>query len=61
LWCWADASTCQQVEFVSAEDLKPTWCHDEHDRDWLCNRQGEGQEFLRQATQVKNIWTPFGE
>ena len=61
LWCWADASTVKQVEFVSAGDLKPTWCHADHDRDWLCNRQGEGQEFLRQATQVKNIWTPYGE
>lgn len=60
-WCWADASTVKQVEFVSAEDLKPTWCHDEYDRDWLCNRQGEGQEFLRQATQVKNVWAPYGE
>ena len=22
---------------------------------------GEGQEFLREATHVKNIWTPYGE
>ena len=23
--------------------------------------QAEGREFLRRATQVKNIWTPYGE
>jgi aldehyde dehydrogenase (NAD+) len=23
--------------------------------------QGEGEEFLEQATQVKNIWVPYGE
>ncbi len=23
--------------------------------------QGQGREFLRRATQVKNIWTPYGE
>jgi len=23
--------------------------------------QGEGAEFLRQATNVKNIWVPYGE
>ena len=32
-----------------------------HPRDWLDKTQGEGQEFLREATQVKNIWTPYGE
>jgi len=23
--------------------------------------QGEGEEFLRESTQVKNIWVPYGE
>jgi hypothetical protein len=26
--------------------------------DWA---KAEGREFLRRATQVKNIWTPYGE
>jgi aldehyde dehydrogenase (NAD+) len=30
-------------------------------RDWRDARQGEGREFLRHATQVKNIWIPYGE
>jgi aldehyde dehydrogenase (NAD+) len=30
-------------------------------RDWYDAEQGEGREFLRQATQVKNIWVPYGE
>jgi hypothetical protein len=30
-------------------------------RDWFNREQGEGQEFLREATHVKNIWTPYGE
>ena len=25
------------------------------------SRDGEGREFLREATQVKNIWIPYGE
>jgi len=24
-------------------------------------RDAEGHEFLREATQVKNIWIPYGE
>ena len=31
------------------------------DRDWLDADDGEGREFLREATQVKNIWIPYGE
>jgi aldehyde dehydrogenase (NAD+) len=61
MWCWADAETNKQVEYTSAENLKTTWCHDDNDRDWLCDKQGEGKEFLRQATEVKNIWTPYGD
>ncbi|MCP4789906.1 MAG: aldehyde dehydrogenase family protein [Gammaproteobacteria bacterium] len=61
IWCWADTDTVKQVEFTSAEDLKTTWCHDDFDRDWMCDLQGEGREFLRQATEVKNIWAPYGD
>ena len=28
--------------------------------DWLDPHHGEGEEFLREATQVKNIWVPYG-
>jgi len=27
----------------------------------LIGEQGEGHEFLHEATQVKNIWVPTGE
>jgi hypothetical protein len=28
---------------------------------WMDREQGEGHEFLHEATQVKNIWVPTGE
>jgi aldehyde dehydrogenase (NAD+) len=31
------------------------------ERGWFDPATGEGPEFLREATQVKNIWTPSGE
>jgi aldehyde dehydrogenase (NAD+) len=40
--------------------MKRTWT-DWNGKDWLDPRFGEGKEFLRQATQVKNIWIPYGE
>jgi aldehyde dehydrogenase (NAD+) len=48
------------VERASAGNMKRTWVLT-HSRDWLDARQGEGREFLREATQVKNIWIPYGE
>ena len=61
MWCWASASVNKQTEQTSATDLKRMWTHSELDRDWLDPNQSEGVEFLRQATQVKNIWTPYGD
>ena len=61
LWCWADHDTIASVELTSVENLKRLWCHENDDRDWLLQKQSEGLEFLRQATEVKNIWTPYGD
>jgi len=53
-------SAARAVEAASAGNMKRTWV-ESHRRDWLDPRQGEGREFLRHATQVKNIWIPYGE
>jgi aldehyde dehydrogenase (NAD+) len=47
------------VERASIGNMKQTWTEWEP-RDWL-GAAGEGPEFLRRATQVKNIWIPYGE
>ncbi len=52
------ASAVQKIEAASAGDLKRTWC--EGAVPWLDVREGEGRHFLRHATQVKNIWIPYG-
>ena len=48
------------VELASASNMKRTWAT-WHDRQWLDSEDGEGREFLRAATHVKNIWVPYGE
>jgi aldehyde dehydrogenase (NAD+) len=53
------ADFAELIERSSAGNLKRTF--DVGARDWLDARQGEGREFLREATQVKNIWIPYGE
>ena len=61
IWCWADKETIASIESISAIDLKRLWVHEDNDRDWLNPDQGESLEFLRNATEVKNIWTPYGD
>ena len=48
------------VEQLSAGNMKRTWCSGGAARDWTDAAQGAGGEFLREATEVKNIWVPFG-
>jgi aldehyde dehydrogenase (NAD+) len=41
--------------------MKRTWVSHGRARRWIDPAHGEGAEFLREATQVKNIWVPYGE
>ena len=56
----AGAGACE-VELASAGNLKRTWIVGRPPRDLLDPAQGQGREFLREATQVKNIWVPTGD
>jgi aldehyde dehydrogenase (NAD+) len=58
LWHFGTAADAAAVEHASAGNLKRTWTV--HGRDWFDPIQGEGPEYLRQATQVKNVWIPYG-
>jgi aldehyde dehydrogenase (NAD+) len=60
VWYFGGAEGVKMVEEASAVNMKRTWAT-WHARDWLDPRHGEGREFLREATQVKNIWVPYGE
>jgi aldehyde dehydrogenase (NAD+) len=55
---WSFGGDAAKIEAASASDLKRTWC--EGDVPWLDTQEGEGRHFLAQATQVKNIWIPYG-
>ena len=60
IWYFGNKAAGAEVERQSAGNMKRTWV-EWHSRDWLDGKQGEGREFLREATQVKNIWIPYGE
>jgi aldehyde dehydrogenase (NAD+) len=60
IWYFGPASGAASIELASAGNMKRTWVEDGSCRNWLDAAEGEGQEFLREATQVKNIWIPAG-
>jgi aldehyde dehydrogenase (NAD+) len=61
MWYFGSAEGSKNVELASAGNMKRTWVNYGHPRNWLDPVQSEGEEFLREATQVKNIWIPYGE
>ncbi|WP_163263862.1 aldehyde dehydrogenase family protein [Chelativorans alearense] len=61
MWYFGGKEGSAMVERASCGNLKATWVSDGNARDWLDDRQARGREFLRRATQVKNIWVPYGE
>jgi aldehyde dehydrogenase (NAD+) len=61
VWYFGSAEGSYHVEYESAANMKRTWVGYGLPRDWMNREQGEGHEFLHEATQVKNIWVPTGE
>jgi aldehyde dehydrogenase (NAD+) len=61
VWYFGTAEGGAEVERLSSGNMKRTWVDHGRERDWTDGREGEGEEFLEQATQVKNIWVPYGE
>ncbi len=60
VWSFSSTDLSAQIEHASAGNLKRTWVNNARARDWF-GKDGEGREFLQQATEVKNIWVPYGE
>ena len=61
VWYFGTGEGSATVERAAAGNLKRTWVNHGRSRDWYEPAQGEGHEFLSAATEVKNIWVPYGE
>jgi aldehyde dehydrogenase (NAD+) len=61
IWCFRDSADATLVKAASIGNLKQVWTNDKYDIDWFDAKQGEGSYFMRHATQIKNIWVPYGE
>jgi aldehyde dehydrogenase (NAD+) len=54
------AEGCAEVERLSSESLKRTWTGGAKGRDWFDAKQACGKVVLQHASQVKNVWIPYG-
>ena len=61
MWYWGTSEGSRMVEFEAAATMKRTWVNYGRFHDWEDRQQGEGEAFLRKATEIKNIWIPYGE
>jgi aldehyde dehydrogenase (NAD+) len=61
IWCYGDDATVASAKAMSTGNLKQVWTNEGRAIDWLDSELGEGRWFLEHATQVKNIWVPYGE
>jgi len=60
IWYFGNIEGCKEMEFLSADNMKRTWVNYGKYRNWLDKEQGEGKVFLKHASQIKNIWIPYG-
>lgn len=61
IWYFGSEEGSAFVEHTSAVNVKRTWVDYGVPRDWSDSRQGQGEEFLYHATQVKNVWLTMGD
>ena len=61
LWAFGTKELSRNAERLSVGNLKRTLVDHGLATDWYDAASAEGPLFLRHATQIKNIWIPYGE
>jgi aldehyde dehydrogenase (NAD+) len=61
IWCFRSDEEAILARNASIGNMKQVWTNDGHAYDWFNPAQAEGRWFLQHATQIKNIWVPYGE
>jgi aldehyde dehydrogenase (NAD+) len=61
IWCFGDEASAATAKSLSIGNLKQVWTNEGRAIDWFNSKFAEGRWFLEHATQVKNIWVPYGE
>ena len=61
IWSFRDDAAAAMVKLGSIGNLKQVWTNEGRAIDWFDTKHAEGLWYLHHATQIKNIWVPYGE
>jgi len=61
IWSFTDEASAAAAKSYSVGNLKQVFTNEGRVIDWFDPKQAEGRWFLQHASQVKNIWVPYGE
>lgn len=61
IWSFTDQASAAAAKRYSVGNLKQVFTNEGRAIDWFDPKQAEGRWYLQHATQVKNIWVPYGE
>jgi aldehyde dehydrogenase (NAD+) len=61
IWYHGSAMGSQAVECESSSNMKRSWVNYGVEWDWMDDKQTQGEEFLRHASEIKHVWIPMGE
>ncbi|KEZ76372.1 aldehyde dehydrogenase family protein [Salinisphaera hydrothermalis] len=61
LWYFGPPAGVADMKTRSTSNLKTVWTHEGRALDWLALGAGHAREILGHASQVKNVWIPYGE
>ncbi len=60
LWYFGKAGSVKSVEQASISNLKQVWSHNEQEVSWGSSTAISSRRLMEKATQIKNIWVPYG-
>ena len=61
IWCFSTGELAAAAKSESVGNLKQVFTNEGRYINWFDSKVADGRWFLRHATQVKNIWVPYGE
>lgn len=61
LWYFGPREGCAMVEREAAENMKRTWLNYGKAYDFTSNKQFAARSMMERASEVKNIWVPYGD
>ncbi|MFC3053517.1 aldehyde dehydrogenase family protein [Kordiimonas pumila] len=61
LWYFGSRDGCANVEALAADNMKRTWLNYGMAYDWASDKQMAARSLMDRASEVKNIWVPYGD